>query len=311
LTSDIAAIRRYYEENGYVVFEKLIDHSKIVSFISAYETLKKRKFIYYSQSVHRWIRPTFSSAGFIVESFENPSRLLTRPRFRKAVRTVLFDEKISEALHVITGADHFVSWQDMFFDRSVGTIDHFDSWYLDTSPPGSLIAAWYALEDISSSCGPFFVYARSHKLPGLFDEIKDHDQFREACLNRALKSNLKKEYALLNVGDVLFWHPMTLHGAENPASEKHSRKSFTSHFYPRGMVRRNRGDPIDLKPDLRNFMRTDNPAIEQLGTGLYNPYRFTIKGTIRYLMRDRRQVIADEDMRRRYYSDSGGNRPTG
>ena len=46
-------------------------------------------------------------------------------------------------------------WQNMFFDKSVGTVDHFDSWYLDTDPPGSLIGAWFALEDIDGKGGTF------------------------------------------------------------------------------------------------------------------------------------------------------------
>ena len=36
----------------------------------------------------------------------------------------------------------------MFFDRSTGTVEHQDSWYLDTDPPGNLVGVWYALEDI-------------------------------------------------------------------------------------------------------------------------------------------------------------------
>ena len=43
------------------------------------------------------------------------------------------------------------------FDRATGTIDHIDTWYLDTEPMGHLIAAWVALEDIDGQ-GEFHVY---------------------------------------------------------------------------------------------------------------------------------------------------------
>jgi len=52
----------------------------------------------------------------------------------------------------------------MFFDQSVGTIEHQDSWYLDTEPAGRLIGVWYALEEIDRNSGPFFVVPKSHTL---------------------------------------------------------------------------------------------------------------------------------------------------
>ena len=52
-------------------------------------------------------------------------------------------------------------WQNMFFDKSTGTIDHIDTWYLDSDPMGYLFGAWIALEDIDGKGGVFHVY-QSH-----------------------------------------------------------------------------------------------------------------------------------------------------
>ena len=43
----------------------------------------------------------------------------------------------------------------MLFDKSTGTIDHADTWYLDTKPRGKMIAAWIALEDIKNQLEDF------------------------------------------------------------------------------------------------------------------------------------------------------------
>ena len=56
----------------------------------------------------------------------------------------------------------FLQHQHMFFDLSMETIDHIDSWYLDTNPRGSLIGAWIALENISLKGGCFHIYPKSH-----------------------------------------------------------------------------------------------------------------------------------------------------
>ena len=68
--------------------------------------------------------------------------------------------KISNVLQEILESNKFVNWQNMLFDRSTGTIDHADTWYLDTNPRGKMIASWIALEDINESAGRFFVYQK-------------------------------------------------------------------------------------------------------------------------------------------------------
>ena len=67
------------------------------------------------------------------------------------------------------------------FDKSTGTVDHLDTWYLDTNPNGKLIAAWFALEDIKGDGGSFHIYPGSHK-----EESKDwinssHDSYIKWC----------------------------------------------------------------------------------------------------------------------------------
>jgi phytanoyl-CoA hydroxylase len=300
LGSNITELKEYYNEMGYVVIANCIHEDAIRDFLVAYEKVKKsRHFVYYSQSIHNWIRPQLSNQGYICDSFENATRLANAPAFASAIKRILFDPKISQALNEVTGFSKFVSWQDMFFDRSTGTIDHQDSWYLDTLPNGYLIGAWYALEDIQTDCGVFYVYPKSHKLERL-DRSLNHDDFRERSVQQVIDAHIKPKKALLKQGDLLLWHPHLLHGSESCQNENNSRKSFTSHFYPLGFSRDTKEKSTDhlndLKRDLSKCVPTLNDNIFQLSE--VHPYVSTAKGILKSLLKRGKPL---KDMRRASY----------
>jgi len=178
----------------------------------------------------------------------------------------------------ISGKPSFVSWQDMLFDRSVGTIDHQDSWYLDTQPYGHLVAGWFSLEDIHPDSGPFFVYPGSHNLPRLSKASHPtHEAFLAEIKRMVAASGLEKKQALLKKGDVLFWHPSLVHGADSVRDERYSRKSLTSHYYPVGYMRT---DSANLADDLQMMRRTDNPVIFRKG---FPELSYVFKGHVKFL----------------------------
>jgi len=261
---DPKAVADAYKSQGYVVIEKLIPEALVDDVLDALEQAKKRRSaIYYSQSVHRWLKPRLSRHSYWIDSVENPTWHINMPGIRRAAMRILYHQNISDMLLRITGRPSFVSWQDMLFDRSVGTIDHQDSWYLDTQPPGHLVAGWFALEDIHPDSGPFFVYPESHRLPRLSESSHpNHESFLAEIKRMLAASGLEKKSALLKKGDVLFWHPNTVHGADSVRDERYSRKSLTSHYYPVGYLRK---DSKSLAEDLQMMRRTDNPLIFRKG----------------------------------------------
>jgi len=262
--ADPKAVADAYKSQGYVVIEKLIPEALVDGVLDALEQAKKRRSaIYYSQSVHRWLKPRLSRHSYWIDSVENPTWHINMPGIRRAAMRILYHQNISDMLLRITGRPSFVSWQDMLFDRSVGTIDHQDSWYLDTQPPGHLVAGWFALEDIHPDSGPFFVYPESHRLPRLSESSHpNHESFLAEIKRMLAASGLEKRSALLKKGDVLFWHPNTVHGADSVRDERYSRKSLTSHYYPVGYLRK---DSKSLAEDLQMMRRTDNPLIFRKG----------------------------------------------
>ena len=204
---------------------------------------------------------------------------------------VLLGEEINSALQIINPkARRFVQWQNMLFDQSVGTVDHYDSYYLDTLPQGHLIGTWVALEDIDERCGPFKVYPKSHKLfrENQLNQLPVNDFWQE-CKNFSFQNECK--LALLKKGDVLFWHPSLIHGSEEQKDDAYSRKSLTAHYYPIGYGRK--GDQFNKiskgkKKGIRMLLTEDQPIVYKdypifYLNGKYSTWRFNRNGLKKYL----------------------------
>ncbi len=245
---DIAGLREHYEKHGYVVLRSLIERSLIDRFLAEYERIKRSSvFIYYSQSIHRAIRPELNEYGFIRESIADPSRLGLFPLFSNAIKECIYHGAVSDALTALDGHERHISWQDMFFDLSTGTIEHADTWYLDTDPAGSLVGVWFALENIEEQAGTFFVMPGSHRVPPL-DKARylDHEEFRKATQKMIERHGFEAKGMPISKGDVILWHPFLVHGAFANRDPRFSRKSFTSHFFPYGAKRKEMAaTPID------------------------------------------------------------------
>ncbi|MDJ0588958.1 MAG: phytanoyl-CoA dioxygenase family protein [Pleurocapsa sp. MO_226.B13] len=311
ITRDNATeIQNYYQTHGYVVVKKLLDSEKIDNLIEEYQKIKRNKFfVYYSQSVHLPLRPRISPEGFIEESIERPSHLKFFPGFSQAVLSCLVDRAISDVLSIISGFSCHSLWLNMFFDKSPGTIEHQDHYYLDTNPPGNLIGVWYALEDIHPDSGCFFVVPGSHKGPVISRKnyspnkkniqalVAEHDWMRQKIMNLIRENNYQYKALPLKKGDVLFWHPYTVHGAYDNQNPKFSRKSLTGHFYPSHLQRLNVKAPL--------YKRSPNPNILIRANDL-RVYLWNVKQYANYFLNKLRHQKAKIDMRRKSYEDYSG-----
>lgn len=300
-------IKNYYENHGYVVVKKLLSYEQIDNFIKQYEKIKHNKFfVYYSQSVHLPLRPRITPEGFIEESIERPSHLKFFPGFSKAVLNCLIDRQISDVLGILSGSSSHSLWLNMFFDKSPGTVEHQDHFYLDTNPPGNLIGVWYALEDIHPESGCFFVLPGSHKGAVISRQkssskkesikaiVEEHDWMRKKIMNLIQENNYEYKALPLDKGDVLFWHPYTIHGAYDNNNPRFSRKSLTGHFYPSHLARQNVKSPL--------YKRSPNPNISIRANDL-RIYGWNVKQYATYLLNKLRGQNATVDMRRKSYTD--------
>lgn len=298
LKTEHDAIRGYYDAYGYVVIEKLLDDSRIEEFLDVYNQIKHSKFfVFFSQDTHLPTVPKLTPEGFIRNSMLNPASLKLWQGFSQATEGCLVDEGVSDILTVLSGAENHVMMQNMFFDKSTGTVEHQDHYYLDSDPPGKMIAAWYSLEDIHEDAGCFFVLPGSHK--GKVIERKsaanfsDHDTFVKEINSLINEEGYEYRSFPLAKGDVLFWHPYTIHGAYNNRDPRFSRKSLTAHYYPG-----------NLKPlyasDVPTMRKSVNSNIAMLGS-TPEAYRSNVLHYARYIANSLRGRGPDYDMRRDSY----------
>ncbi len=291
---DATGIREHYTQNGYVVIRGLLERPLIEAFMVEYERIKRSHvFVYHAQSTHRAIRPELNEHGFIRESMLNASRLAAFGSFSDAIKQCIYGRAVSDALYALDGHERHVSWQDMFFDLSTGTIEHADTWYLDTDPPGSVVGAWFALEDIDPRAGAFFVMPGSHRVAPLDKaHYAEHEAFRKATLKFVDEHGFRAKGMAIDQGDVILWHPFLIHGAFSNQDPRFSRKSLTAHFFPYG-ARRHAMASTPLEPTFNpNMYRVKHPNDAMRNVLLYARFLFD-------LMRGR---TAKMDMRRKSYS---------
>ena len=129
-----------YQEEGYKVGGRICEEA-INGILSNLEKFKKAKRIYYSQATHRYKRAEVDSCGYLTESIEGVSRMKGERGLGESVESVLCSEEVKALPQEIIPSERgYVMHQSMLFDKSMQTIDHIDSWYLDTEPKEDLLA---------------------------------------------------------------------------------------------------------------------------------------------------------------------------
>lgn len=239
LSSQSQEIKNYYEEYGYVVIKNAISPEHIDKFYKSYEVLKASKSYYFrSQDTNRAERLEVNTEGFLERSILNPTtELLFQKQFTQSASNIIYSNIISELLSLLSGCQKHIVWQTMFFDKSTGTVPHQDHYYLDSNPPGHLIAGWFALEDIQEEAGTFFVVPGSHKGPLIQRNFEagnygDHEDYVTKIKQLVAEQNYIFKPMPIEKGSVILWHPFLLHGAFENQNPVYSRKSFTAHYLP-------------------------------------------------------------------------------
>lgn len=259
-------IKETFHEQGFIIIKNLIKEQHINNVLKSLENFKKENKYYYTQSNHSWVKSSkLSKEGFLIDSIQTPTKQKNCGQLKFAIEDTISSLDISKILQEISGEEKFINWQNMLFDRSTGTIDHADTWYLDTKPRGKMIAAWIALEDIQESAGRFFVYPKSHKLnikENINQKIKDNYFYSKFIDEFVKKNKLKKFMPIMKKGDVLFWHPFTLHGSLSQKNNKNSRKSLTAHYHPVGLGRIESAESQKkIKKYIKKMRPSKNPDI--------------------------------------------------
>ena len=260
------SIKKQFYDEGYIIIRNLINEELITNILDSLKEFKTKNVYYYTQSSHNLVKSSkITKEGFLIDSIQSPTKQKNCGELKFAAEKIISCNAISEILQEISESKKFVNWQNMLFDKSTGTIDHADTWYLDTKPRGNMIAAWIALEDINESAGRFFVYPKSHKLniqENINKTFKDNYSYAKFMHKFTKEKNLKKFAPAMRKGDVLFWHPFTIHGSLNQTNKKFSRKSLTAHYHPVGFARIDTAEKVKkINSYIKNMRSSSNPYI--------------------------------------------------
>jgi len=260
------SIRNQFYNEGFIIIKNLINKDLIKKILDSLEKFKSNNSYYYTQSSHTWVRSSKTTEeGYLIDSIQSPTKQRNCGQLKFDAEEIISCKEISKTLQEITENSKFVNWQNMLFDKSTGTIDHADTWYLDTKPRGQMIAAWIALEDIKEAAGRFFIYPKSHKLtiPENINTTITDNYLYAKFMNKFIKqNNLKKFAPAMGKGDVLFWHPFTIHGSLNQTDNKYSRKSLTAHYHPVGSGRIHSAEnQRQINTYIKNMRSSSNPSI--------------------------------------------------
>ena len=188
--SDAAAMRAYYEANGYLVARAVLASELCDAARQAFAAEVKPYHGYiYRQASAVPERNVFTEHGHVLNSILNIQDLPRRrfPRFREAGLAVITNETLQRAFAALLGEEATLV-QSMYFEGNPVTWAHQDTYYLDSADLGRMVGAWIALEDIHPGAGRFYVYPGSHlvdmqKNGGDFDIAFNHARYKKLVLD--------------------------------------------------------------------------------------------------------------------------------
>jgi len=238
--NDAEDIRRYYEEQGYVVIRRLIPAERCDEAQAAFaEEVRDYPGFIYRQATANPERHLKSEYGYMLNSILNVHCMDPRrfPTFRRRGTELVTSHSLRRACEILLGEPGKLV-QTMYFEGNPATWPHQDTYYLDAEKLGGLVGAWIAVEDVAPGAGRFFVYPGSHKIeikgggPSLG---KEHDRYKQLMRDLLRDRALECRAPALQKGDVLFWSSKTIHGSLETTTPERSRRSFTAHYIPQSM----------------------------------------------------------------------------
>lgn len=215
-----------WHKNGFIIWEKFLDDETADAINNEADELLSKKevdFNYTNKKIFNAYQQSYTIRKVIKEK-----RLLELLSF-------ILDKKV-------------LPFQTINFLKGSEQQPHSDSIHMSTFPQGYMIAAWFALEDISLEQGPLCYFPGSHKLPYITNAdypntsnrfMLDGDantKYEEKAKEVIVENKLQKEIFLAKKGDVLIWHGNLIHGGEPMMNKLLTRKSLVVHYFASGVI---------------------------------------------------------------------------
>jgi phytanoyl-CoA hydroxylase len=255
----LGAAEQYYREHGYTVLRGSATAVDCETARRSFDDgIRPYPGFLSRQTGSNAQRNKFNDRGFLMNPILNvqdvPERL--GKNFRRDTLKVICNDLVRDFLRLHFGEDPAIV-QTMYFEGNSETWPHQDTYYLDSEKIGTMVAAWYALEDIKPGAGRFFVYEKSHlidlrKNGGDFDIAFNHSRYKNLVVDLIREQKLACKAPALRQGDVLLWNSKTIHGSLRTSQLQYSRSSLTAHFIPLSH-RFLQFQSLDKRLNYRNF----------------------------------------------------------
>lgn len=275
---DMADKLRSWEQNGYVVLEKIIPEAMIDNFWGDFQKLVQNPDKYdlsvridldefkpnQERNIKEFPKEALLGKYVKINDFHNSSvagkKLMTHPYIVSFLEAI-FNQKV-------------VVMQSLVFMYGSQQPTHQDFPWVTAKIPSHLAAAWIALEDIKIDSGPLYYYIGSHKMPKfnfgsgiLFkkDSTKSPLEFAQYLDQTCAEHQYPKETLLIKKGDVLIWHAALAHGGSMITNPEQTRKSFVCHYSTEQALpyHRNFVTQVPVKQDYNGVYIYNNPVFPQ------------------------------------------------
>ncbi|MBV9867477.1 MAG: phytanoyl-CoA dioxygenase family protein [Abitibacteriaceae bacterium] len=237
--------RKFYNENGYVVVEKLLSPDEAAFFRDHFMEL----------------RETGNYPGDMVADTKQSRDPLKRyPRMIQmhnwddtSLRWML-DERINQCLTTLLEREPFAVQTMLYFKppKARGQALHQDNFYLKAQP-GTCMAAWLALDPCDEANGCMQVVPGSHRWPILCTQKADtKTSFTDVTV--PIPEGQKVEPVFMQPGDTLFFHGSLVHGSFPNSTTNRFRRALIGHYIEgnsqkyNGQAWRMDGTPVRLAP---------------------------------------------------------------
>ncbi|MFN8236694.1 MAG: phytanoyl-CoA dioxygenase family protein [Chitinophagales bacterium] len=215
-----------WQENGYIIWKNFLSSETVDDINQDIDELLNKKAV------------DFNYTG---------RKIFNAYRQSYTLRKVIKDKRLLELLSFLLGKK-VLPFQTINFLKGSEQAPHSDYIHMSTFPQGYLIAAWFALEDISIEQGPLSYYQKSHLLPYLTNNDYPNTSTKYLLDGNANKkyeakvqelidgNNLQKKIFTAKKGDVFIWHGNLIHAGEIMLNPALTRKSVVAHYFAEGVI---------------------------------------------------------------------------
>ncbi|HEV3241021.1 MAG TPA: phytanoyl-CoA dioxygenase family protein [Casimicrobiaceae bacterium] len=253
--SDSAMLRQWCE-GGYVVLPGLVDVKLIDAFVREIDDVWERTdpidgLAVSDVNLDEGYRVHVPHGDLVRLDLEQRRRIRDASNWRigqyhlysRAARQIFDHPDISRIASTIF-ARRGVPRYSLMFSKGTEQGLHQDTCVFHIFPRDLMLGVWIACEDISPESGPLEYYPGSQRTP-LFMEFTNYPQTNRRTSDPEqskrydayiieLAKKFQKHELLIRKGDVMFWHPMLIHGGSPRRNRLATRKSFVLHVIAEG-----------------------------------------------------------------------------